>query len=444
MRVDVRGGLVVGVAHDLHGDQRVDAALVEQRHVVVPEVVRGQRGLDLLEDVVRTGGARLDLPPFHAAAGQHQPRPHALVAGLRERRARRRVEHVSVRRLPLWQKHLLQNRRDGDEAVRGGGLERALRRGGADEVDVPEDVDLIGRKVDVTPLEPQRLAPADAQIVENGQEQALRVGADRLQHAPGLLRGQRPAPGPLGSPGADERDRGIALDHPFRVGRSEDRLQGSDDVVDLGLAGPRKAVDEFLDLRRADGLHVLHAELREKVLNEARLVIGAAGVGDERLLFDPVPLSGVFVKRLIPRNRPAEDIVLPHGLLHVFQLPAGRRRHILVDRLAVRVVADGHLPAELARRRPLRHRLASLAPGRPSALPGRGEEVALAHHVARPGVFRLGHKIRLFGILDVLADGAHVYPAVDPAQAPFLQHAVNGARHHAQHLGRDLLVHTSP
>ena len=42
MRVDVRGGLVVGVAHDLHGDQRVDAALVEQRHVVVPEVVRGQ------------------------------------------------------------------------------------------------------------------------------------------------------------------------------------------------------------------------------------------------------------------------------------------------------------------------------------------------------------------------------------------------------------------
>ena len=42
MRVDVRGGLVVGVAHDLHGDQRVDAALVEQRHVIVPEVVLGQ------------------------------------------------------------------------------------------------------------------------------------------------------------------------------------------------------------------------------------------------------------------------------------------------------------------------------------------------------------------------------------------------------------------
>lgn len=95
--IDVRGGLVVGVAHDLHGDQRVDAALVEQRHVVVPEVVRGQRGLDLLEDVVRAGGARLDLPPCHAPAGHHQPRPHALVAGLWKRRTRRRVEHVGIR-----------------------------------------------------------------------------------------------------------------------------------------------------------------------------------------------------------------------------------------------------------------------------------------------------------------------------------------------------------
>ena len=75
----VRGGLAVGVAHDLHGDQRFDAALVEQRHVVVREMVRGQCGLDLLEDVVRAGGARLDLPPFHAATGHHQPQPHALV-----------------------------------------------------------------------------------------------------------------------------------------------------------------------------------------------------------------------------------------------------------------------------------------------------------------------------------------------------------------------------
>ena len=107
------------------------------------------------------------------------------------------MEHVSIRRLPLWQKHLLQNRRDGDKAVRGGGLERALRRGGTGEVDVPEDVHLIGGKVEVAPLEPQRFAPANAKIVENRQKQALRVGADRLQHAPGLLRRQRPAPGPL-------------------------------------------------------------------------------------------------------------------------------------------------------------------------------------------------------------------------------------------------------
>ena len=80
MCVDIRRRLVVGVPHDLHGDQRIDAAFVEERHVVVPEVMRGQRGLDLLEDVVRAGGARLELPPFHAAAFQHQSRPHALVS----------------------------------------------------------------------------------------------------------------------------------------------------------------------------------------------------------------------------------------------------------------------------------------------------------------------------------------------------------------------------
>ena len=63
----------------------VHAGAVEDRGVVVPEIVRGQRGLDLLEDVVRAGGARLELPPFHADAFQHQSRPHALIAGLRKR-----------------------------------------------------------------------------------------------------------------------------------------------------------------------------------------------------------------------------------------------------------------------------------------------------------------------------------------------------------------------
>ena len=69
-------------------------------------------------------------------------------------------------------------------------------------------------------------------------------------------------------------------DHPFRVGRSEDRLQGSDDVVDLRLAGPGKTVDEFLDLHRRNGFHVLHAKPRQKVIDKARLVIRSAGVGD--------------------------------------------------------------------------------------------------------------------------------------------------------------------
>lgn len=44
--VHAGGGLVVGVAHDFHGDQRVYAAFVEQGDVVVPEIVRRDDGLD--------------------------------------------------------------------------------------------------------------------------------------------------------------------------------------------------------------------------------------------------------------------------------------------------------------------------------------------------------------------------------------------------------------
>ena len=47
--IDVGGGLVVGVAHDLHGDERVDAGLVEHGHVVVPEVMRRDKRLRLLQ-----------------------------------------------------------------------------------------------------------------------------------------------------------------------------------------------------------------------------------------------------------------------------------------------------------------------------------------------------------------------------------------------------------
>ena len=68
MRVDIRGGLVVGVAHDLHGDQRVDAALVEQRHVVVTKLVEATNGHSLVEaenaicyDIVRGYGLRRSL-----------------------------------------------------------------------------------------------------------------------------------------------------------------------------------------------------------------------------------------------------------------------------------------------------------------------------------------------------------------------------------------------
>ncbi len=48
MRVDIGCGLIVGVTHYLHGDQRIDAALIKQRHIVVPEITVRTALLDLL------------------------------------------------------------------------------------------------------------------------------------------------------------------------------------------------------------------------------------------------------------------------------------------------------------------------------------------------------------------------------------------------------------
>lgn len=69
--VGVRCGLAVGMADDLHGHQRVDAALVAQHHVVVPEAMRGQRRLDLLENSVGAECARLGRPPRCVATLRH-------------------------------------------------------------------------------------------------------------------------------------------------------------------------------------------------------------------------------------------------------------------------------------------------------------------------------------------------------------------------------------
>ena len=68
--VDVGSGLAVGVTDDLHGDQRVNTALIKQGDVVVPEIVRSQAGLDLLEDVAGATGALGNLSPVGAS-----PRP---------------------------------------------------------------------------------------------------------------------------------------------------------------------------------------------------------------------------------------------------------------------------------------------------------------------------------------------------------------------------------
>ena len=187
----------------------------------MPEVMQGQCRFDLLEDVIRARSARLDPTPSHAAAFQHQSRPHALVAGLWKRCVRRRVEHISVRRFPLWKKHNLQIRRDRDKAVGGLRLESTTDSSGTGKVDIPLDVYLIDSKVEISSLKPQHLAPADGQIAEGCQKLALRMISNRLQHALSFLWRQRPAPTPLGSPGPNQRNRGIVLEQPFRISRAK-------------------------------------------------------------------------------------------------------------------------------------------------------------------------------------------------------------------------------
>ena len=59
VRVNVRRGLVVAVADDLHGDQRFNTCFIEHGHVVVSEEMRRQGRLHLLADVVRTSGIRI-------------------------------------------------------------------------------------------------------------------------------------------------------------------------------------------------------------------------------------------------------------------------------------------------------------------------------------------------------------------------------------------------
>ena len=95
--VDVGGGLIVGMADDLHCDQRIDSAFVEHGDVVVPEKVRGQTGLDLLQDIARAVRPFGNLSPVRAARGQHELVPLTLEGCLGKRTTLVIVEDVLAR-----------------------------------------------------------------------------------------------------------------------------------------------------------------------------------------------------------------------------------------------------------------------------------------------------------------------------------------------------------
>ena len=82
MGVDVCRGLIVRVADDLHGDQWVNAGLVQQRHVVVAEIVRGDNGFQIADRIIGPVLLFLLLPVRGESAILHQAQPDSLEAVL--------------------------------------------------------------------------------------------------------------------------------------------------------------------------------------------------------------------------------------------------------------------------------------------------------------------------------------------------------------------------
>lgn len=128
VRVDIRRGLIVGMPNDPHCHQRVNAALIEHGHIVVPEVMRGQCGFHVLQDVV---GAVHDLflmvfTPFHAVGIQHQVAPNAPEGVQRNGLSLQVREDPAVTVWFILLEHRAQFARHRHKAISGLGLQTVL------------------------------------------------------------------------------------------------------------------------------------------------------------------------------------------------------------------------------------------------------------------------------------------------------------------------------
>ena len=117
---------------------------------------------------------------------------------------------------------------------------------GAHKVDIPLDVDGIILKVEVLPAQAEGLASPQAAVIQDRQQQPVRMALDGHQHMLPLPVGQR-APGFLFLRlRTDQRDAGVAWNDPVSVSALHDRFKNSDHDGDLRLAQSGKGINEHL------------------------------------------------------------------------------------------------------------------------------------------------------------------------------------------------------
>ena len=143
-----------------------------------------------VSDIVLPLGACLDLPLFHTMSIFHQTEPDAFEAALRPRLAFLRMEYILLREAAHLRQHGAKFSGDRYIAVGGIGFQIAVTGRRTTEIDVTLDMHQILVEIEVAPLQAQRLAAPQAEIVKHCQKQAMLVVLDGMQYVLGFLIGQ--------------------------------------------------------------------------------------------------------------------------------------------------------------------------------------------------------------------------------------------------------------
>lgn len=288
VRVDPQRNLDVRVAKPLLRLQYIHVGAVEERGVIMAEEVRRQARSAALVQVIGTGVA-------HRLA---EARPFALEGCFRDGIAGvGRVDEQPDAALAA--QHGEQVVRYGQDAVGGGRLQPPQARGGTlGKVYVALDVHGLRRPVDVRPLQAKRLTAPQPQVVQQEEQQPIRMRVPHGERGLGLRRRQGAATVWLPHLWQGQQARRISLHGPVVQRVAEDLPQDHAHFTDVagGLARLRLLAQELKAVRRGDAAQEARAECRQYTgmqLGAIRIVAGAG----ERGALDGVPLLGILAQR---------------------------------------------------------------------------------------------------------------------------------------------------